>query len=71
VSRDLYTYIHLQMSGKSSGGMADYAKIALPLVGTMVLCEWIRRFMATLTGVCVGGVGGWGVAWCSVIGSVC
>eukprot|EP00277_Geminigera_cryophila_P030141 CAMPEP_0173058046 /NCGR_PEP_ID=MMETSP1102-20130122/1123_1 /TAXON_ID=49646 /ORGANISM="Geminigera sp., Strain Caron Lab Isolate" /LENGTH=294 /DNA_ID=CAMNT_0013923719 /DNA_START=6 /DNA_END=890 /DNA_ORIENTATION=+ len=38
------------MSGKSSGGMADYAKIALPLVGTMVLCEWIRRFMATLTG---------------------
>lgn len=38
-----------QMSGKSSGGIADYAKIALPLVGTVVLCDWIRRFMKSLT----------------------
>lgn len=36
------------MSGKGSGGIAEYAKIGLPLVGTMVLCEWIRRFMASL-----------------------
>lgn len=41
--------VKTQMSGKSSGGIADYAKIALPLVGTVVLCDWIRRFMKSLT----------------------